>query len=499
MRKNIVIILQKTRFIVYHSLVFKPLSMLILVFSSLSATTHHPSPKVAIIGAGLAGLTTAYRLKQLGFDVNVYEAKNRVGGRVFTVKIGGNPAELGGQNVRDGGKAEHFLALVRELGLDVETKIIRLHLQYFDGNRLIDPSALLKACNFTPETLRKQLDTICQSAKNMCDVLHALFKENEILYKVFSTRLAAYEGVSVEHLSLVCTETLYHMLLGGLAAVHQHIGDDKANMESVVVKGGNGLLTEKLSKLVGHVHLNCPLKSIAKQGSSYLLTFHTQEQVVADILVLAIPCTVYEDIAIEKGIIPHNRLNNIKAVLYGTNAKIIVPMTPPHQKTGGYTNGRMISFFHPSLHALNLYYVGNYGKFTAATIEKTFQEELPLLQRFYSLPHVLTPTVARDESFASYAGPVGHSWPNDPYAKGSYSCIGIGQEKVLTACENWNGEQVKSLFAPINNTLFFAGEHTSILFDVGGTMEAAVESGERTARSIKNSRDFPETFGQGLE
>ncbi|HEY5259362.1 MAG TPA: FAD-dependent oxidoreductase, partial [Rhabdochlamydiaceae bacterium] len=94
---------------------------------------------------------------------------------------------------------------------------------------------------------------------------------------------------------------------------------------------------------------------------------------------------------------------------------------------------------------------------------------------------------ALDKSFVSYDGPVGYSWPNDPYVKGSYSYIAPGQEAVLTATEEHSGETFRTLFAPIDDTLFFAGEHATILFEVSGTMEAACESGERAARMIEKS------------
>ncbi len=42
--------------------------------------------KVIVIGAGLAGLTTAFELTKAGHDVTILEARNRVGGRVFTVR-----------------------------------------------------------------------------------------------------------------------------------------------------------------------------------------------------------------------------------------------------------------------------------------------------------------------------------------------------------------------------------------------------------------------------
>jgi len=49
------------------------------------ATHPPPSRKVVVVGAGLAGLCAAYELQQLGYDVTVYEARDRVGGRVHSL------------------------------------------------------------------------------------------------------------------------------------------------------------------------------------------------------------------------------------------------------------------------------------------------------------------------------------------------------------------------------------------------------------------------------
>jgi monoamine oxidase len=72
--------------------------------------------EVAIVGAGLAGLTAARRLIAEGIEVAVLEARDRVGGRTVNEPIGdGKVVELGGQWI--GPTQERIQALLRELGL----------------------------------------------------------------------------------------------------------------------------------------------------------------------------------------------------------------------------------------------------------------------------------------------------------------------------------------------------------------------------------------------
>jgi monoamine oxidase len=71
---------------------------------------------VCVIGAGYAGLTAARRLAQSGRDVAVVEARDRVGGRVWTTQsAGGVPIDLGGTFV--GPMHDRVLALAKEMGV----------------------------------------------------------------------------------------------------------------------------------------------------------------------------------------------------------------------------------------------------------------------------------------------------------------------------------------------------------------------------------------------
>ena len=55
-----------------------------------------------VIGAGLAGLSAAYELVGAGCDVQVFEARQRLGGRVHTVQLAaGQYGEGGGEFVDD--------------------------------------------------------------------------------------------------------------------------------------------------------------------------------------------------------------------------------------------------------------------------------------------------------------------------------------------------------------------------------------------------------------
>ena len=83
-------------------------------------TSDTNPPHIAVIGAGLAGLTAAYRLQQQGLSVEVFEARNRAGGRVWTYTIGDSYDELGGKFFGDGGEATHLRAIVAEMGLQIE-------------------------------------------------------------------------------------------------------------------------------------------------------------------------------------------------------------------------------------------------------------------------------------------------------------------------------------------------------------------------------------------
>ena len=79
---------------------------------------NKPRREIIIIGAGLAGLTLAYRLNQKGIRPLILEARDRIGGRIHTSEQSSTTLELGATWFAD--KHHHLLSLVNELNLSFE-------------------------------------------------------------------------------------------------------------------------------------------------------------------------------------------------------------------------------------------------------------------------------------------------------------------------------------------------------------------------------------------
>jgi len=82
----------------------------------MSMTTALVEADVCVVGAGLAGLTAARRLTQAGRSVVVLEARDRVGGRVWTQHTeSGVPVDMGGCFIGPNHDVLH--ALAKEMGV----------------------------------------------------------------------------------------------------------------------------------------------------------------------------------------------------------------------------------------------------------------------------------------------------------------------------------------------------------------------------------------------
>ncbi len=101
------------------------------------------SGKVVIIGGGVAGLSALWQLTKAGVDAHLYEARKRLGGRMYTARARGLPAfEVGGQLVNTDHADMHTLC--REFGLQlIDRKESAHRAMILDGGREIPEAALV--------------------------------------------------------------------------------------------------------------------------------------------------------------------------------------------------------------------------------------------------------------------------------------------------------------------------------------------------------------------
>lgn len=475
---------------------FHPIKLISTLFLAMTLNVQASPPhssgqqKIVIVGAGLSGLTAAYRLQQQGHDIELYEARARVGGRVHTALVrnfegGYSHAELGAQNITDGGEATHILSLIKELGIELIDEDIPFQGQFYHDGTYYERTKIVEEITNNNQNLTSLLESEINAAGSIETVLTKLnLNEPQKAFLMFV--MNAYEGLPVALLStnIHNIRTLQYILSGGLSHAHAAL-TEKPLLHRMSIKTGNATLPEKLAALLGNrIRLNKTVVAVGYNKENKIqLTFSDNQTVVCDKLILAIPCSVYIDIQFDERLINKNVLERIRSLQYGSIGKILIPIKPSREQEGYWLSmAKMGAFFNDDHQLLNLYCVQVKDNLLNQAF---YQKTLSILKEGFkdAVFKDTHPIEAKDLNFIKYDTPVAKSWAADPYVKGAYSAFDLTTQDIIDKREVYQGTEVKALFAPIHDQIFFAGEHATILDEIG-TMEAAVESGDRVASII---------------
>ncbi len=105
--------------------------------------------RVAVIGAGISGLTTAYFLKQSGLQVEIFEKNERVGGSIITVKQNGFLIDLGPNSTLE--TSDVLRRLISHVGLDEQ----KVYANDLSNNRYVVRNGQLHALPLSPPAFLK--------------------------------------------------------------------------------------------------------------------------------------------------------------------------------------------------------------------------------------------------------------------------------------------------------------------------------------------------------
>lgn len=444
-------------------------------------------PKIIVVGAGLAGLTAAYRLQKQGYDVHVYEARNRPGGRVLSAKFDESYEELGGKNFNEAGEPLHSLELIHELELDIFQHQMPMTPLYVSEEEKTLFFNIIKRFP-RPESFGEIIQSAAKKFQNLQEVIDAVFRDPD-LRTIFTRMERNYEGTEPSELDVACFDSLEFLFTLFYKASKEY-EEGKTPMYSwLTLKKGNGQLPLALSNsLKGRIYHGQALTTLTYKGKKIALRFNKGQEIEGDVVLLATPCSVFKNIEFGLDGAATNRLSQFQKVQYGSIGKILFPFSPKKKKHEFFMAPKMVSWTDDSYKVRTFYYGGKNGIFGSQKAHFLFAEGLKILQKVFPDISFEPPTLesAKDMQLEHYKGAVYKSWFHDPYSKGGYSNRALGTAAWLSEMEIIKGEKVRTAFRPINNQIFFAGEHSTAL-DTLGTMEGAVESGERMARLINKT------------
>ena len=409
------------------------------MLSAMDISATPSTGRVVIVGAGFAGLAAAEALASAGADVLVLEARDRVGGRVWSDRLAnGAVVERGAEFITAGYDATE--AAAARHGIEV------------DGMGITYPHRELVP---GPGPTATEMDAGARAAASLAgDPRHG--SVGELLG-------AAIEDPDVRDvLEMRLQSALAHPVADLDPSFAVHLPYLAKSEETKRLRGGNQRLAERIAADLGdRVRLDSPVSEV-REGRHEVRLLGDGLDVTCEKCVVAIPLLLYPSIRFDPPL-PSAAREAIAAIPTGRAAKLAAPLTSPVPPRALMSRaGRHWAWTTPcdgvGARSLNGW-AGSGPVLEALKVEDGPERWLNQVAEIWPSLHV-----DRDGAMLTV-------WEQDPWSRGAYS--------VLPSVEDARGTTA----ALGTDRIVLAGEHTAEP-EWTGTMEGALRSGMRAAEEL---------------
>ena len=425
---------------------------------------------VIIIGAGASGLTAAAELKRAGVNVRIIEARDRVGGRMFTKQDPHTKAvvELGAEFIH--GRPPQIWNLLHK-------NKIRAHA--VDGDNFCTQDRTLTNCDFFSQ-IDKVLDKLTDrgSDRPFIQFLRSYEKKHPIPPLIRARTLRYIEGFHAANPRLISV----HSLVRGVKA------DEKIDGEQAyrIAKGYREFLEVLKSRIEGvPIDLNTQVQQIRwSRGGVKIIARSKSKKKIYEVshALITVPLAVLQSKSIKfTPALPAQKRQALSKLAMGKVIRVTlcfrerfwenlrVNKKSLSKLSFLFSDDKLFPTWWTQMPSETPVIVGwvpfhAADQLTGHSLDSITNKATRALSNLLHMDH----RELQNMLSASYS----HDWEADPFSRGAYSYVKVGGDHAQ-----------QNLATPIADILFFAGEATDIT-GYNGTVHGAMASGQRAAREI---------------
>lgn len=440
---------------------------------------------VVVIGAGLSGLSSALLLEDAGIDVQVIEARDRVGGRIFTrfdlpgfPEVGGNTFGAGYGRVLDAARRMQLPLAEYSARRSRFTKIELVM------NGKVVPAGAWPASphNTLPATYRErlpwELSRVAMSGRNPLEDAQQWRSPAMRPYDISLHDFLAERGVPEEVIRLgFCVNQYFGTSAYDVSALMYAFNEAwiaaqiQVSTRQYSIEGGNQKLPLAMAgKLKRPVDLGREVVGVSSDERGAEVRCVDGSRYRASRVICSLPYSVARSIRFEP-VLHGAHARAVSNLSYMINTVIFLRASRPFWQDDGlspsmWTDGLLGTMsaqrFGESDEEVTALVVNPRGH-RAAFLDRLPREEA--IRRVIAEIEAIRPAARGVLQCTGY-----HSWQQDPYAAGDWAIYGPGQ--VLGLAEG---------MAATHGRVHFCGEHTGA---ANRGMEAAMESAERASIEV---------------